>query len=369
MEFSLKSIEYNLFLLDSLLEDHKLELYINESILLASEYPTIEQFKIVHEGFSAKIKETFSKLLAMIANLWKKFTYTMNNILSTDKKYLETHKDIILKKPLAEDEYIMYPYWTGYNQLKEFKVPAFNFPALKDSLKSKDDFISRHFNSYIKGDLSLNDSLRQTFRGGVDKEQRVASSKINLVDMYNYCIEFESIKKRLETDMKEIEKAGDNAIDIIDKMKMDTTSASNEGAIYSFVKEAVIYEANPQKVSDIEKKDGAEKNSSIDGERDTNNKNIEDNVTNKNDDINKIKTYIEVCYSALGVKMSIAQECYKSYMFIIRDHVKSHIGTKKTTTSTTKEPAKQDTKNTSGDMKKGWLQNMKDKATPKDNKK
>lgn len=365
MSYNYTKIDYDLFILETLLQDYSLEVYINEAVLMVSDHPTITQFKMVHEAFTDKVKEAFTKLLTSIASLWKKFISTMDSFLKSDKSYLEKYRDTILKKPLVEDEYVMFPYWEGYNELSNFKVPAFNYPTLKDSLNSKEEFITKYFNSYNKKDIQFNDSLRQAFRGGVTAEQKIPSSRIDLKVMYDYCIGFESLKKRLETDMREIEKAGDSAIDIIDKMKSETNA--NESCIYSFVKEAVIYEALPQKVSNIEKKTGSEDDSSVDGKSDSNVNKIKDSVTDKNEDINKIKTYLEVCYGALGVKMSIAQECYKAYMFIIKDHVKVNTGNSSTTTSTkTSSTKNKDTsKSNTPDLKKGWLNNIKDKITNK----
>lgn len=363
MIYDMTCIEYDLFILETLIQDYKLEVYVNESILIASEYPAIDQFKIIHEAVFSKLKEGFARLLQSIATLWKKFIQTMDSLISADIKYLEKYKDIILKKPLVEDDYMMFPYWEGYNEMSNFKVPAFNYNSLKDSLSSKDEFISKHFNPYNKDGLAINDVARQKFRGGVDKEQKIPSSKINLSQMYDYCIGFNSLKKRLEADMKEVEKAGNSAIDIIDKTKPDNTT--NETAIYSFVKEEVIYEALPQKVSNIEKKTGSADDSSIDGER-GNNDDIKVDAQNKNTEINNIKTYIEVCYGVLGVKMSVAQECYKSYMFILKDHVKVNTGetgsTKASKETSKEEPKKNDSKT---ELKKGWLNTMKEKIQNK----
>lgn len=319
------SFEYNMFLLEDIIEQYKLETYINESILLVSESTSIGQFRIVHETLKEKLTNTFNSLIENISKLWGRFLETMSGLVKSDMGYLEKYKKLILTTELKQDTYVMFPYWAGYKSLIESKVPAFNFNSLKDHLNNEGDFIKDYFSGFIKQDVSYVDVAKEKFRGA-SKEQKIPSSKIDMNVLYNYCKDFDNIIKKIETDMKEVERAGNEAINIISKVK-----TTNESFAYSFVRESVVHEIETvKKVSDEKEKDEPKDSTqmkNVDGDKGEADK-IKDDVTDVTKDIDRVKLYIKVCYSFLGAKMSIAQETYKAYMFIIRDHVKANVGSK-----------------------------------------
>ena len=176
-----------MFMLETMIEDYKLEIYVNESILLASTDSNINEFKIVHENFKEKISNAFSVLLDTISKLWGKFIETTASLLKTDQGYLDKYRDLILSGNFKGMEFQMYPYWDGLKYLTDSKVPAFNYSSLKDSLVSEEKFINTHFKTFVKEGVNFSDRVKQLMRGS-DKEQRVDASVIKPDGIFNYCI-------------------------------------------------------------------------------------------------------------------------------------------------------------------------------------
>lgn len=323
-------IEYETVMFENLLEDYNLELFINESVMLASNIIDYKLFKSLHEETKEKQKNIFARLLENISKLWHKFIEVTTKLLTTNDNYLDKYKDTIINVPLKEDEYVMYPYWLGKPYLIRTKVPAFNYNMLRDSLQSEEKFMNSHFGNFVDKEIGFIDRVKQLLRGDYSEEIKIKSKDINMEELFSFCKDFKNLRKIIETDMKEIQAAGNKAIDIISSMKTtDTDAVTGESVIYSLLKEQ-IYIQEVKKVSNMDTADGqpadsATMKSNIRGTEDTDTKNIKDAVKEKEDDLERVKLYIRVCYNFLGAKMSIVQEMYKAYMYIIRDHVKMNL--------------------------------------------
>lgn len=351
------SFDYDIHILENLLNDYKLERDINESILLYSNEATIEDISLVHEGFKEKTKTVFAKLLENIKNLWSRFVEVMSGLLSKDGDYLKRYKKVILENQMRGDNvYLMYDHSKGMKFIESAQIPAFNFNAMSDDLVSEDAFISRYFKAYTpNGEDSFGDNVKRLFRGS-NVEVKIKSSSMDIKEMYKYCSEFDNNIKGIEKDMSEIEKAGNEAITIIDRME-----STNEAFAYSFLTESVL-----QEIEKVEDGNSKPELTNVKGDR-GDPTNIKSNTENKTADIDKVKLYIKVCYSFLGAKMSVMQEAYKAYMYIIKDHVKEHVGSD-TASGVVEDDKKQDTSKPKGDepeLKKNFFSSVKDKIKNK----
>ena len=326
-----------LFTLECYIEDAKMELYVNEGIII-TEAIGYDNITFVHEAFKDKMKAAFTKLMDTIKKLWAAFVEKMAGFFKKDSNYLKQYKDVILRKPLKEESYTMFPYWKGKTDFSAAKIPAFNFNSLIDNLESEEHFVKTYFGRFApKKDKDFVQVAKEKFRGA-EVPQKIASNTINITDMYNFCIGFDKKAKELETDMTNIEKAGNEAIRMLDKIKTESTDViTGDKSYYSYVLETVISEADakvsatPQKASDKNgdgKPDEKANVATNPNDEKTTQDNIFSNGKDKNKDIDAVKMYIRVCYRFLGAKLSILEEEYKAYMFIIRDHVKSYNGDK-----------------------------------------
>lgn len=332
------SFRYDMYMLENVLNDYKLERDINESVLLYSKNASISQISLVHEGFKEKTKAVFAKLLDNIKNLWSRFLETMTGLLSRDETYLNKYKKVILNTPLADGNFMMYDFSKGKSFIGSAKIPAFNFNTLSDSLVSEEEFLNRHFKSYVSSETPFAEHSKRLFRGS-DEEINISTKNMDLKEMFNFCMSFRKNIEGIKADMKEIERAGNEAITIIDKIE-----STNEAFAYSFLTESVLQE--------IEKVEPGEDRSTL--------KNVEGQAGDKTDlknkvevdtkDIDKVKLYIKICYSFLGAKMSVLQEMYKAYMFIIKDHVKANGATESKSDSKPSKSGKDEPK-----LKKNFL--------------
>lgn len=380
-----EAIEYQFQQFDLLMEQSKFEMIISEAIGFSSNY-SINDIELIHEGIMDKVKSGFNTLIENIKKLWAKFKEVTAFHFGSNIKYLEKYKDTILNKPLKEDKYIMRPFWEGIDNLLKEAVPAFNYSQMKNNLENDDMFLKNTtpFNKYYKkeGD-DLVEIAKSTFRGS-SKDITVPSSKIPMETLYNFCIKYNDNVKVLENDIKQLDSAKNEINKLIRNLetevrksdedkesdttsttpqKIDTvtiSSAGEEGAkegeskigdventneyfnyfggresIYSFLTESyIIYEEDGKPA--IPKKVSTTNNNSIDKKSNMtnisqNNKeynkedDLKSSVDNIEEDIERVKRYTKLSYQFLNAKMTVMEEAFKAYMFIIRDHVKNYI--------------------------------------------
>ena len=315
----MNDIAYTLYLFEDALEQVKMEEFTHEAVALSSPEVSLTDMKLIQESFKEKIKNIFDKLILNIKNIWSKFVNALDDFIKNDVEYLKKYRETIIGKPLKNDVYVMYKYWDGERELETSKVPAFNMSTFKD--KTKEDMEAMLGSQYKIKDKTISDAAKYIFRGKLDQETKIKSANIPMSKLYDFCINYKKFKELLTKDMKEIEKAANDAIVLIDRLP------TNESALYSFFDESVIYEV--EKLGPDGKEDTADDkpakgdpSSSIDKSNTGDEKELKDVVTDRNKDIETCKMYITVFMGFLGAKMTVLEETYKAYMFIIRDHVK-----------------------------------------------
>lgn len=360
---------------DYVLESNKSDLYINECITLLTEGISLTDIEVIQEKVISNIKATVQKLIEAIAGIWAKFVQKVTSFVKGDEEYLKKYKDVILGKPLKEDKYTMYTYWDGMFAIINTKVPAFNYVAMKDSLESEDTFLKKYFNEFVPKDegTSYVELAKEKFRG---PKKEIDTKQIDMNTLYSFCIDYEKLVDRFKADITQIDRAGKECINIIDKMDTGVEESYITGRyIYSYFTEEYIYEEELiKKASDEKPKTAEDKNrissniKNVDGEAKNDEKEIKDRVKadggNKEDDYERIKLYMRVGAGILGAKMAVAQETYKAYMIIIKDHVKSYAGSSKNDKND--NTAKQKEKNTTDDKKQsGGFKGILDAANKK----
>ena len=316
----MNDIAYTLYLFEDALEQVKMEEFTHEAVALSSPEVSLTDMKLIQESFKEKIKNIFDKLILNIKNIWSKFVNALDDFIKNDVEYLKKYRETIIGKPLKNDVYVMYKYWDGERELETSKIPAFNMSTFKD--KTKEDMEAMLGSQYKIKDKTISDAAKYIFRGKLDQETKIKSANIPMSKLYDFCINYKKFKELLTKDMKEVEKAAGDAIVLIDRLP------TNESALYSFFDESVIYEevkkigADGQKGTADDKPAKDAPSSSIDKSNTGDEKELKDVVTDRNKDIETCKMYITVFMGFLGAKMTILEETYKAYMFIIRDHVK-----------------------------------------------
>ena len=363
-------LSYQLFLAEQYAEQAELEMYINESILISEGTNTFNNIDIIHESFVDKIKEAIKKFLQAIANMWHKFTESMNTLLKTDRAYLEKYKDIILKKQPIESTYTVHDYFDskgkgqGTKLLLNSPIPVLNLNNMDTELESDEKFLSVHFQRFIQGAKSpynLSDLAKAKFRGNDGEEIEYEARRFNMTDLYNYCYNYKKLDDLIQKDIQNIQKTTGDILMKIDKMVRDGAIKNESALLYgvneylSTVYESYIHEANPTRTINNNDNNQQGDNKSDNNNQSTQSNNNQQNNQNpretnpaqaykktekgdSNQEVNndktakelseKAKRYLKICGEFLGAKQSVAEETYKAYMSIIKTHVRDHVGKK-----------------------------------------
>ncbi|MGL5330981.1 MAG: hypothetical protein ACRDD7_17090 [Peptostreptococcaceae bacterium] len=357
------NIGYEIFLAEQILEQAKLELFINESILISEGNNTSANIDIIYESFMDKVKETIMKILRSIAGMYHKFLEGMDTLLKTDRAYLEKYKDIILKKQHIDCQYTMYNYKVGIKTLLNSPVPMINMSDMDSILESDDKFISAKFNPFTHGSktpYNISDLAKSSFRGG-SEEITEDANKINMTDLYNYCYDYKKLEDIIKKDISNIQKVSTDLINEIDKHTRNgqikrESAISGSTEYYSSIYESFILEA-PERVNtaqDNNQNNNTQQQNNNQSQQQTNpttsaSQAYKPAEGEKDDSVNSEKTakeltdkasrYLRICGEFLGAKQTISEEIYKAYMSIIKAHVRDHVGKKDNTNNKPKDVA------------------------------
>ena len=336
--------------------EDRLALALKEDMLISeADYSNI---KALHEAkLGDNIKSKWKKFVAFIKGLIAKFMESMTNLLLDEKDYLEKYKDIILKKTPKDDMEYSYTgnYQEGIKRLINTEIPMFDYYKYQKALEAEDE--SDLVNAIMSGkNFNYNDgeTLPEQFKGYFlaleDGQQEGKFSSLKMVDIYNFCYNFNKIKGIVDKDISRLE-ASTRAIETAINKELNSTgtvaptggaaggdggAATSESFIFT---EADGEEAPKNTGLKISKPstDAASKMTSTQ-ERD---KDAENDVASNNTakakeegkeaaDITKAADrWINVCRSIISAKLTACQQIAKDYMDIIRAHVRSYGGTDK----------------------------------------
>ena len=90
---------YASFIMREAYNQEKIAVCINEAILI-SEGASANEFHVIHEAFTDKIKDLWNKFVGFINKIWLKFKSFFDRILDTDKGWVEQYKAIITDRPI-----------------------------------------------------------------------------------------------------------------------------------------------------------------------------------------------------------------------------------------------------------------------------
>ena len=381
--------EYLTFLAERTTQQVRMERIINEAVLIGEGADTIENIELIQESFSESVKKVIHKLLTFIGKLWGKFIEAMNTLIKNDKAYLERYKDIILKKKPADD-IIIYDYYNGGIQLllnnscPQLTDQDINAEEGKSVLDDKNTFITqrfREFTKFGKGPFdSITDLATAAFRGGGDEVSKVASN-VNMTDMYNYCINYGSLKDKIQRDIdafQEAQKKFDSKLasmnnnnELKQQQQESALSIFEDRKYYSAIFEQYITEADDKdknneppvdnnnameqaakegkKEQEQQDKANAAKQQQQNQNNNNNNNatvnngntaanyqqntkdnadaNVEQNKNTYNTLQERAKVYFEIGGQYFAAKLTVAQEAEKKFMEVIKNHVRHYVGT------------------------------------------
>ena len=383
--------EYLTFLAERTTQQVRMERIINEAVLIGEGADTIENIELIQESFSESVKKVIHKLLTFIGKLWGKFIEAMNTLIKNDKAYLERYKDIILKKKPADD-IIIYDYYNGGIQLllnnscPQLTDQDINAEEGKSVLDDKNTFITQRFRDFTKfgkGPFdSITDLATAAFRGGGDEVSKVASN-VNMTDMYNYCINYGSLKDKIQRDINAFQEAQkkfdsklasmnnnnelkqqqqeqhESALSIFedrkyysaifeqyiteadDKDKNNEPPIDNNNAIDQAAKEGKKEQEQQDKANAAKQQQQNQNNNNNNttvnngntaanyqqNTKDNADANVEQNKNTYNTLQERAKVYFEIGGQYFAAKLTVAQEAEKKFMEVIKNHVRHYVGT------------------------------------------
>ena len=386
MDYTIES-SYNMYLINELREQDKMNRYIQECLILAEGKSQFKKLRYLNEDVGDRIRERWEKFTGFIKRIWSKFVENITRVMNTDVGYLEKYKDIILSKKLKEVTITMREYNIGLQRIANRSVPIFSTNLLND-INIKDDTDTRFKKKLIPeydGKSEFADFCKVYFQGGED-EKDFNEHSINMTDLYNFCKDHKKIMSNIEKDQKTLINSTNIALrDLSIRLKdlkaaeqkptetqpqQPTQQQSNQpqqqqsnqpqqqqqsntqNASYLFsgpITYSAIYETY---LTEIEIKSPAQakidnnnktasssggtsslasnSNKSIDKTHDTDNKATSDAKLGA-EEINsleqKISAYQSDCSTVLTAKMTAVTIIYKDYMKIIKNHVSGYVGT------------------------------------------
>lgn len=205
-------MSYELYLFKSAIEEAKLFAHTKECILIATNENTFQNMKSIHEGVAESLKNAYQKIIDLFAKMWAKFIEQTKSLFNSNVKFLNDYKDIILKKPAKEgNKWIMYNWQDGQKAMLSTAIPNFNYTSMKDNMGDNSTFSKKYFMHLcpadVKEDINIEQLALKKFRGGWDEEQEILESKMNMTDMFNYCIKYNTIIDNLKKDVSNVQKA------------------------------------------------------------------------------------------------------------------------------------------------------------------
>lgn len=346
MDYSLE-MAYNNYLLESMLEQSKMETYIQEALILSEGVDVRGKLTSLNEGVGGKLKEVWQKFTDFIKRIFAKFTETMTKILDTDKGWLEKYQNIILKKPFTLDiscrAYQL-------DRIIQHQIPIFNYSQLKNKLGNKATFMNSIIQDFpADGNADdLTGWCKAYFCNG--KEEEVKITNINMREVYDYCHDFkDTTLPKLKQYQSNIEKSAVNANSLISSAISNATPKA-EGADI-FAEETAYSRLFGKALNELTINDPTANKSNNAGNTPTGDQskkfsaNVPDGKDNGEGETqqtaqaavandgglteDKIAEVINIYTSVAGAitssAITVAQWAYNDYMKILRAHVKKYV--------------------------------------------
>lgn len=348
--------KYNSFLIESMMEDMKLQRYINECIILTEgSEDRIQKVQLLNEAISESMKNVFNKFVTFIRNVFDKFMANVDTLVKKDQGFLTKYKDTIINKKI--DPYTindMPDYSKGIANIEKTKVMKFDLTAMKDL--SEVELQKRMMPDYKEG--SFTDFCKEYFISGNTEPRTIQSTELNMTNLYNFCMDRDKVNNVIKQDQNELVAAAKQAEAAVTQAASKTSVKEVfEPKAYSVVYEAIISEAdddnkpsgpkiqedpkpvesksnlnlNVNKATEPDKKEQLSK--TIQNKDDKDGKSADQQAKeNANEELDKIqavtKMYIDAASAIFTAKLTAVNKIYSEYMKIIKYHVRKATGSK-----------------------------------------
>ena len=381
---------YNDFLEDKIYNENRLNLAINEQLIVTESSTTLKQksneLTALYEAkLSDFIINSWNSFVDWINSIFARFMEKVNSILLNNKKYLEKYQNIILfKKSKIEPLNIPGDYTLGIDRCFKTIIPTFQYnDKFKEALQAEGDMEALKLiinDSSLKYDngRSVTEVLKDYFMGKDKGNFTKKWEELNRREIYNFCSNAGNIKNLYNKDIAHL-KSSTNAIKSAINRELKNTSADKE--VQNDGKAKQQQTTNPQQKTTNNTTNQTQANNNNNQQKTNTQNNInQQNNTNNNQqqninasfvyteadnntinsnavqssyaskgkptdnqkqtsannavndavqkaDINAMtKKWISVCRMVITAKMTAQQTIARFYMNAIRSHVQSYVG-------------------------------------------
>lgn len=302
------------------IEDREKELknQINESAL--------NDITVIQEGALEKLRKIWEAIIAKLKEIWNNFFGKAKQ--REDKiTWLNDNKNTILNNQFKGEKELPKFWERGeyYRSLTQ-KIPQFDYKALKGNLESDDAFIAAYFQDLKQDGKPYADVLRGLLYG---EKQTVKDGQMPIAKMYQFCT---NTHKQI---VGLLDKSFKSCVSGAEKFKSDISSgkivaesvACLDRYFYSYILEAVLYEADLSKDTSKDNNDAQTNNTNKGNNSDADEKlkkDESDSVKKDKQDAmeaqNKAQRCITICTNINGILMKACDDTFDTYFAILEEH-------------------------------------------------
>lgn len=313
--------------------------FVEECLVLSES--NIPELKKILEDLQLDEKNMFDKLKDLLEQIFKKFSDKIKQLITNDKKFLESNKDIILNKKIPEYTLNNMPaYSLGIKNIEDGNLPV--TANLDKLLPLTETEIQKLILPKYDGNGDFADFAKRFFlcNNEENKDRKSTDQEVDMKNIYEFCINntrLNSISNGVKSYSSEVSKIKS---EIAKTPKHESFNDFGFNYIYSTILELYINEedaTDTKKEPETTIQKNPDKSSSTDQNAKTNlnldnaekdpekNKDDEANTEDKTKTNAKLKEtanwYLKNLRVALTAKMTAYQKIYSEYMSIIRHHV------------------------------------------------
>ena len=309
------------------------------------------QLNTLHEiGIGDKIKDNWKKFIEFIKNLFAKFMESLTNLVSSNEKYLEKYKEIILEREYKITFTTNGDYFEGIKRINNTVLPVFSYESFKEDLKREEygPIVKRlipgisNDGGYDDG-LTLAENCKSYFTNEKAGEKEYGGDGVqpNRTDIYNFIAKYQKIEGICKKDITYLE----NSMNIISNAASKVVpEKTNESALTWYTEDtdgqqtgngntnndnASGDNSSTLKITNTDPSSNAGSYENRDQLTDDQSKEAingakEDSNQEEFDKI--IRKWTEVCRAIITAKWTAAEQISKDFIKLIRAHVRSYVG-------------------------------------------
>ena len=206
------------------------------SILLKESFDMEELNEAVGEYWD-KFKAKIKAFINAIKELWTKFWSKIENKVMSDVEWLNNYSKALLKMEIPDLDYTMYGYFEtqGVNFRNKLMgdnlIPSYNPNDTKlfEALESSDKFRATYLKPFAVKDMSLNEGIKYMCRGKMEdpKNYGKVGIKTQMQNMVDYCLNYPKLARTLQKEKSDLERDLNRISRDIDKIKVKETREGN----------------------------------------------------------------------------------------------------------------------------------------------